>query len=138
MLIKTHVAPSTVHGLGLFAEEFIPRGTPVWRCQPGFDRDFPPQQVEAWPLAAREHVRWFSFVRPADGHFILSGDHACFMNHSAEPNTGAAPGTVEPVTTVACRDIAPGEELTCDYYAFDADAPRKLGVLTAPPSGGPS
>ena len=32
-----------------------------------------------------------------------------------------------PVVTVALRDIAPGEEITCNYYAYDADADWKLG-----------
>jgi SET domain-containing protein len=31
------------------------------------------------------------------------------------------------VVTVALRDLAAGEELTCDYHAFDAEAPAKLG-----------
>ncbi len=127
LLIKTRVAPSLIHGLGLFADEFIPLGGPVWRFQPGFDHEFAPEVVAALPTVAREHVRWFSFVRQTDGHFVLSGDHACFMNHSAQPNTGAPAPTTPPVTTVALRDIAAGEELTCDYFAFDADAARKLG-----------
>ena len=30
-------------------------------------------------------------------------------------------------TTEALRDIAAGEEITCNYFDFDADAARKLG-----------
>ncbi|MEW6306396.1 MAG: SET domain-containing protein [Verrucomicrobiota bacterium] len=127
LLIRTRVAPSTIHGMGLFAIEAIPRGTPVWRFQPGFDREFAPEEFAALPRPAQEHLRWFAFV-VTEGYFILSGDHACFMNHSATPNTGAPPKAVEPVTTIALRDIAAGEELTCDYFAFDADAKRKLGA----------
>ena len=41
--------------------------------------------------------------------------------------TAAPPETANPVTTVALHDIAAGEEITCDYFSFDADAPRKLG-----------
>lgn len=128
LLIRTRVAPSRIHGLGLFAAEFVARGTPVWRFQPGFDQAFSPAQLAALPPLTREHVRWFGFVRREDGHFILSGDHACFMNHAADPNTGALPEAPPPVTTVALRDIAAGEELTCDYRAFDAEAGRKLGI----------
>jgi len=127
MLIKTRVQPSAIHGMGLFAVEFIPRGTPIWRFQTGFDQEFSPEQCAAWPLLAREYLRWFGFVSKANGHVVLSGDHACFMNHSAAPNTGARPDATAPITTVALRDIAAGEEITCDYFAFDADAARKLG-----------
>lgn len=45
----------------------------------------------------------------------------------------AKPGTegnkAPPVTTVALRDIAAGEEITCDYRAYDADTAWKLGLV---------
>jgi uncharacterized protein len=131
LLVETRVAPSPIHGLGLFAVVAIPRGTPIWRFQPGFDRDFAPSEAAALPQITQAHLRWFSYVRPEDQHFVLSGDHACFMNHSAAPNTGVPRETHPPVTTIALRDIAPGEELTCDYFTFDTDAPVKLGQAGA-------
>ena len=131
MLVRTRVAPSAIHGLGLFAAEPIPCGTPIWRLAPGFDRELSPAQVAALPPLAQEHIRWFGWVRREDGRAVLSGDHACFMNHAATPNTGLAPDAVATDTTVALRDIAAGEELTCDYFAFDADAPRKLGQASS-------
>jgi SET domain-containing protein len=138
MLVRTRVAPSKIHGLGLFAVEFISQGRPIWRFQAGFDHDFSPEQFAALPAPACEHARWFAFTDQVTGHVVLSGDHACFMNHSARPNTGVPPNTPPPVTTVALRDIAAGEEITCDYFAFDADAPRKLGSAAAEaPQGAP-
>ncbi len=137
MLVKTRVGPSRIHGLGLFAVEPIARHTPVWRFLPGFDRVFSAAEIAALPPLARDHLRWFGFVGREDGCLILSGDHACFMNHASPPNTGAPPDAMSPVTTVALRDIAAGEELTCDYFAFDADAPWKLGQVPADaPMGG--
>jgi SET domain-containing protein len=130
MLVRVHVASSRIHGLGLFAAEAIPRGTPIWRFQPGFDHEFDPAQLAALPSPALEHVRWFGFVNSATGLATLSGDHACFMNHASAPNTGTVTAPTLAPTTVALRDIAVGEELTCDYFAFDADAPRKLGLAS--------
>ncbi len=127
MLVGTRVAPSAIHGLGLFAGQFIPRGTPVWRSVAGFDREFSPEEVAALPGPAQAHLRWFGFVNRETGSVTLGGDHACFMNHASDPNTGA-PVAARPLTTVALRDIAAGEEITCDYFTFDADAARKLGL----------
>ena len=127
MLVRTRVAPSAIHGLGLFAAQLIPRDTPVWRFVVGFDREFSPDEVASLPAPAQAHLRWFGFVNRETGCVTLDGDHACFMNHSSDPNTGA-PDAVRPVTTVARREIAAGEEITCDYFAFDADAARKLGL----------
>lgn len=127
LLIETRVAPSAIHGLGLFAVKKIPRGTPVWKFQPDFDREFSSAQFAAQPPSAQTHLRWFAFFDRLNGSWILSGDHACFMNHSAVPNTGAAANAQAPVVTVALRDIAAGEEITCDYFTFDAEATSKLG-----------
>ncbi|NBR85452.1 MAG: SET domain-containing protein-lysine N-methyltransferase [Verrucomicrobia bacterium] len=131
MLIRTRVAPSSIHGMGLFTVEPVAKGTPIWRFEPGFDRAFTPEQFNALPPRARDHIRWFSYVSEADGHRILSGDHACFMNHSPEPNTGTLPDSTTPVTTVTLRDLAADEEITCNYFAFDAEAPQKLGLQLA-------
>lgn len=131
MLIPVRVAPSRIHGLGLFAVEAIPAGTPVWRFQPGFDQMFSPAAFAALPAPAQAHLRWFGFVRAEDGGWVLSRDHACFMNHSASPNTGAAGAGGGEVMTVALRDLAAGEELTCDYRTFDAAAAQKLGEAAA-------
>jgi uncharacterized protein len=114
--------------MGLFAVKFIPRGVPIWKFQPGFDHDFSAAQFAALPPLAQAHTRWFCFVSKMDGHVILSGDHACFINHSENPNTGAPPHAKPPVVTVALRDIAAGEEITCNYHDYDADAPWKLGL----------
>jgi SET domain-containing protein len=126
ILVRTRVAPSAIHGLGLFAVGAIPLGTPIWRFEPGFDREFSAEQFSALPPEAQAHLRWFAFLDKATGGWVLSGDHACFMNHSPNPNTGAQPGATAPVTTVALRNITEGEELTCDYWAFDAEAGQKL------------
>ena len=129
MLIETRVAPSAIHGMGLFTVKFVPRGAPVWKFEPGFDHDFSPEQFAALSPLARQHTRWFCFVSRTDGHVILSGDHACFINHSLAPNTGAAPDAKPPVVTVAFRDIRAGEEITCNYFDYDADTAWKLGLV---------
>lgn len=131
ILIPTRVGPSAIHGCGLFAAEPVPQGTPIWRFLPGFDHDFSPEQWAALPEPARRHTRHFCFVRQGDLHVILSGDHACFINHSETPSTGVPPDAAPPVTTVALRDIRAGEELTCNYWTYDADTPWKLGRVMA-------
>ena len=126
MLVPTRVAPSSIHGLGLFAAQSIAKGTQVWRFEEGFDRTFTPAQFDALPCSAQMHLRWFAYCDTARNAWVLSGDHTCFMNHSNTPNTGAPGDAESPVTTIALRDIADGEELTCDYFAFDREARQKL------------
>jgi SET domain-containing protein len=127
MLIDTRVRPSAIHGSGLFAVNLVPRGTAIWKFQGDFDREFTPGQFSTLSPEAQLHLRWFAFFDAAKNCWILSGDHACFMNHASDPNTGTTADATLPVVTVALRDIAAGEELTCDYFAFDAEAKNKLG-----------
>jgi hypothetical protein len=129
MLIPTRVQPSAIHGLGLFTVAPVPRGTPVWRFEPGFDREFTAAEFAALPVLAQQHLRWFAFRDGAQGNWVLGGDLSIFMNHAAQPNTGAPANSSGPVTTVALRDLAAGEELTWDYFAFDAAVREKLGEL---------
>lgn len=133
ILIPARVAPSRIHGLGLFTVEALPRGTPVWRFVPGFDQSFSADQFAALPAVAQAHLKWFAYVDRDSGGRILSGDHACFMNHDPSPNTGLPAAGATPGTTVTLRDLAAGEELTCDYQAFDAEVAWKLGQAGGTP-----
>jgi SET domain-containing protein len=126
LLVRTRVAPSPIHGLGLFAAEAIAAGTPVWRFQEGFDHAYTRAEFAVLPAPAREHLRWFSYFDSARDALIKSGDLCCFMNHAESPNTGMPPGRSDGAETVALHDIAAGEELTCDYHAFDGDVAWKF------------
>ena len=49
----------------------------------------------------------------------------CFMNHSCDPSSVSrdveGPTGVVSYAQVATRDLAPGDEITCDYTLFDWD-----------------
>ncbi len=128
ILVPVRVAPSGIHGNGLFAAAFLARGTPIWRFERGFDRTLSQEVYGALPESARKFVRYYGYLRSDDQSYILSGDHSHFMNHSSSPNTGMPSDQADQTTTVALRDISEGEEITCDYFAFDAEAARKLGA----------
>jgi hypothetical protein len=40
LLVKTVSKPSALHGTGLFADEFIPEGTVLWRFVVGKDNAY--------------------------------------------------------------------------------------------------
>ena len=116
-LIATRVAPSTIHGLGVFACEPVAAGAVVWRYHPGFDRTLSDADVEAAPEAVRAFLETYAYrAVQLDGALVLSGDHARFLNHSDHPNTEEGP-----LLSRARRAIAVGEEITCDYGAFCTD-----------------
>lgn len=129
MLIRTKVAPSQIHGLGVFADEFIPKGTILWKYVAGFDLRFSGQDIEKLPDPIQEFIRTYAYVSLISGYYILSPDNARFYNHSKDPNTVgiAMDATYGEGADIATRDIREGEEITCDYEKEDGDARIKLG-----------
>lgn len=121
LLVPTVVAPSLIHGLGLFAVWRVPKDTAVARVHHKFDRKLTPEQKANLPKPAQRFVERYGYLDLSNGWWYLNADDLRYMNHSATPNTRQ-----EGESDVAAADIAAGEELTCDYYTFDADAARKL------------
>ncbi|MGB7256740.1 MAG: SET domain-containing protein [Pseudolabrys sp.] len=113
LLVKTYLDKSAIHGLGVFAGEFIRKGTKIWRWVEGFDRAYTPKQFARLPKPARDYIRHHGYR--ADGEILIGMDHDHHMNHSADANTFWKNGYV-----IACRDIRKGAEITNDYREFDA------------------
>jgi hypothetical protein len=129
LLVKTRLGQSPIEGMGLFAAEPIKAGSVTWRFMPGFDQLFTFEQIAALPDVARAAIETYTYVHPGSGLYVYCLDNARFMNHADEPNTAGVhvEGSIEGYD-VATRDIAEGEELTCDYRQFDAGFARKIGV----------
>jgi len=126
LLVRTTVRPSEVHGLGLFADEFIPKGTVVWKFDGRVDRRYDESELTALPEEDQERLRTYCYLNPRTGLYVYCGDNARYINHADQPNTadlGFEEGIFEGEgLTVAARDIQPGEEILSDYRSFDADA----------------
>ncbi len=115
LLINASAGRSRIHGKGLIARELIPAGTLVWTLKPGFDVELTKGQFEDLAPNARDQVARYIYTDVATGNYILCSDDAKYMNHSDTPNT-----RTEGHRTVAIADIQPGQEITCNYYEFDA------------------
>lgn len=112
LCVATELRSSPIQGVGVFATEEIGENEVVWFFHAMVDRVF----VEDFPQRLNRAQRfWFethaTFER---GFWLLDGDNAKYLNHSASPNLRCqGDGAL-----VAVRPIAAGEELTCDYREF--------------------
>lgn len=121
LLIKTIVKESPLHGKGLFADEFIPEGTEVWRFLPEKDAAYTKEEVEKLDEPMRSGILslFHSYISKQTGKYITFGDHSGNLNHSKQPNVGVRyEGDASEDINFALRDIHPGEELTIDYREF--------------------
>ena len=120
MLVNTKVKESNIHGLGLFADQFIPRGTEIWRFTPGFDLKFTREQILSFPEALQIYIYKYSWRSKKSKLYCLSSDDGKFFNHSENPNVlSEYRDNEEEVITVAIKDIQAGEEILDDYNSFE-------------------
>jgi uncharacterized protein len=116
MLVKNYVDRSAIEGNGLFAGEPIKKGTIIWRFMEGLDVVIDESLLKTAPEPIRSYLERYTYPHhELKGKIILDGDHGRFMNHSDNHNCDYLSSNIE---GIALRDIAEGEELTCDYNHF--------------------
>src|SRR6267142_763230 len=114
LTVKTKIGPSSIDGIGLFADQPIPKGTIVWKYDSSIDRLLSKEEVEnlAKPLQDRFHN--YAFFDKKYNKYMFCGDDGRFFNHSDTPNCDDSNDDI----TIALANIASGEELTVNYSAF--------------------
>jgi SET domain-containing protein len=112
LLVKTYLDKSKIHGIGVFAGEFIRKGTKMWRFVEGYDRAYSPKEFARLPKAARNFLSHYAYR--VDGEILFTVDNDRHINHSDDPNTYLKGGYA-----IARRNIRKGEEITNDYREFD-------------------
>jgi uncharacterized protein len=115
LLVPTYVAPSAIEGVGVFAAEPIPAGTLIWLLEPKLDRLIHQDDLPSLPPAMQAFATRYGYASGDDPNLIiLELDHGRYMNHSLQPNSRFD----TPDGGYAIRDIAAGEEITCNYGDF--------------------
>ncbi len=125
LMVKTKIAPSKIAGIGLFADQFIPKGTIVWKYQSGFDLLLSEEDVEKLSDPAKQQFYNYSYLDKKHGKYMLCSDDARFFNHSDNFNCDERENDI----TTAIRDIEKGEELTVNYKDFYGDIEKHSEIL---------
>lgn len=94
----------------------------MWRLDAGFDRVWSYRDFQRLPLIAHNEIKHFVYHCKHLDLYVLCADNARYYNHSRFPNSMSISATED----VALFDIAEGEEITINYFEFDADALVKL------------
>ena len=122
LTVKASVKPSSIQGIGLFADEDILKGTVIWKFDPRFDLYFDPKEVEQMPSEQRELLLRYAYLSTTSGKYVYSIDDSRFTNNSSKHHNVdevALPADLE-TSSIANRDIRAGEELLDNYRAYDA------------------
>lgn len=120
-------------GYGVVATQPIPRGTILWVLDP-MDQVLDPAAVRRLGDEWTATLETYSFIT-GQGNRVLCWDFGRYMNHSCDP-VSLSPGVD---FEFAVRDIAVGEQITCDYGSLNLEhdmdclcgAPKCRGVIRA-------
>ena len=115
LLVNTYVGKSDIEGVGVFAAEPISRGTRLWRFDDEFDRLVPVEKYRSAEPLVKQLFDRYAYPSPdKPGFIVYETDNGRFMNHSDDPNSDFS----DEGGARATRDIAAGEEITCNYGDF--------------------
>jgi len=116
LTVSTYVAPSAIEGIGVFSAEYIERGRLLWSLNTKFDIFVRREEVELLPAHMQDFVARYSYPHlELPDIVIVDSDNGRFMNHCLSPNTDFRIFD----KGYALVDIAPGDEITCNYHEFD-------------------
>jgi uncharacterized protein len=121
--VKTKLGISKIHGIGLFADEFIPKGTITWVFSKIYDQAFTKEQVLNMGEITLQQFFKYAYWDNGLERYVLCFDDQRFVNHSSDnANVESTPDK-----DVALRNIEPGEEILCDYTKFDPSYFDRIG-----------
>jgi hypothetical protein len=119
--IKSYLATSKVHGIGLFAGENVKEGSIVWQFNSHIDQVFTIRKFRTISSSVNhfglQHLYASSYKRNDKYYYIT--DNARFINHS---NDHFNILFTDDFTEIACHDINKDEEILENYFlSYDRD-----------------
>ena len=115
-IVRVEVRQSSVHGRGVYAAQFIPKGTRIIEYT---------GERTSWEAAPNDEDDPHTFNFGLDNGKVINpeigGNDARWINHSCDPNCETAEED-DRIFIDSMRDIQTGEELFYDY-ALEIDEP---------------
>jgi hypothetical protein len=123
--VSLYVAPSPLHGFGVFTDEAFASGDPIEEC-PVLVIPSPQRELIDRTIFSGYYYEW------GTGEGALALGFGSLYNHSYKPTARYDPAEEGPVLIIsAIRRIAPGTEITINYNGN----PRSRKRLWFDPTG---
>lgn len=111
--VKTHLAPSSVQGVGVFALRDIKKGDKLYADMMPRMYTVPYEEFKKlYPTVRKELLAQFPLIVKGSAFAYPTTRIMAYMNHSDDPNYDA-------VNDVVLRPIKSGEEIFEDYRLID-------------------
>ena len=124
--VKTKIKKSRIHGTGLFADQFIPKGATTWEYDRDIDPEFTLKTVKSLPQKSRDFLLYYTYLDKKLNKLVLCSDNQKYINHTRNKKLENISATTR--KDVAARDIKSGEEMLCDYNKFDDSYFKRMKI----------
>ncbi|MBP6888675.1 MAG: SET domain-containing protein [Candidatus Pacebacteria bacterium] len=116
--IRYKLGPSTIHGIGVFSEEDIPKDCCIVTASPLLDTNLSQEQFDTLSATEQEEVKHHGHYDKVLNRWHVDFDMTRFANHSDSPNLTQKYND-KGYYILALKDIKKGEELTINYDDFE-------------------
>lgn len=124
---KTKLSESKQHGIGIFADEKIPKGALIWSPSPALSLHFTEDEFNKLPEADRNVISHYGYFHKQFNIWHLAADDSRYVNHSNNPTSTVSE---DGWGLAALIDIQPGVEITQNYADFETESDmKKRGLL---------
>lgn len=111
--VKTYIAPSDIHGVGVFALRDIPKGQKLHTDMMTKLYNLPYKEFRnLFPTVKNQLLERWPLIKNGSAFAYPDTRIQAYMNHHDDPNYDA-------VNDVTLRDIKSGEEITEDYRKIE-------------------
>lgn len=129
--IKYNLDKSGIHGIGLFTDEDVKKGTLVYTASPLLDVNISKEQFDSLDEKEQKEIQWWGFWDESNNVWHVDFDVSKFINHSFDPTLQQDPNTTDAYLTTT-RDVKAGEELTQNYLEFESKEDLKKRGIAIP------
>ena len=127
--IKYRLDKSVLHGIGLFADEDIKKGTLIYTASPLLDLNISEEQFSKLNENEKQEILWWGFFDKPSKKWHVDFDVSKFINHSFNANVTQDASHFEAYLT-ASLNIKKGDELTQNYLEFESEEDlKRRGII---------
>lgn len=117
LLVKTYLDKSKIHGIGLYAGQFIPKGKAIYRRSNDLDINLSRKQFSKLDHYSRKQIQHYGHLSK-NNKWHLAFDDIRFCNHSKNSNITIDKNNIK-YQLIAKRNINKDEEITQNYREFE-------------------
>jgi len=117
--ITYKIEKSNIHGIGLFADQYIKQGEYIYKPSPLLDVDITNNEFQSLNEKEQAQVKYYGYFNKKTQKWHVAFDAIRILNHAEGKNANVTQD-LDMIMT-AKRDIAPGEELFQDYIEIYPD-----------------